>query len=150
MILRSDTESQIALFDERLLCLHEVGNILLEKYDGTFTTCIKQAEKSAVKLLEIIVENFPCFRDETEYNGRSVSLYKRAQILIGDIWNFFGGKGWGEFADIDKITLFADYRIPQVLVYFGVMSYTDELMEKLKKGKHYNTHHLYALSRKGQ
>jgi hypothetical protein len=135
MIMRSDNDVQIPLFEERLSVLHEVGSILLEKYDGTFITCITQAEKSAMKLLNIIVENFPCFRDEAEYNGKSVSLYKRAQILIGDIWNFFGGKGWGEFEDIDQLTMFADYRIPQVLMYFGVLSYSDELMEKLKKGE---------------
>lgn len=39
-----------------------------------------------------------------------VSLYKRAQILIGDIWACFEGKGLGKFDDIDTLTMFADYR----------------------------------------
>lgn len=138
IILRSDNEAQVPLFDERLSVLHEVGEILLKKYNGTFKTCLEMADKSAVKLLELIVDSFPCFRDEAVYNGNAVSLYKRAQILVADIWNFFSGKGWGEFSDIDQITMFADYRVPQVLVYFGAISYSDELMEMLKNGKIFN------------
>lgn len=95
---------------------------------------MKSANKSAVKLLEIVVNSFPCFQDEALYKGKRVSLYKRAQILVADMWNFFDGNGPGEFYDIDKMTMFADYRVPQVLVYFGVMSYSNELMEKLQKG----------------
>lgn len=40
----------------------------------------------------------------------TVAIYKRAQILIGDIWACFRGQGLGQFNDIDTITMFADYR----------------------------------------
>jgi hypothetical protein len=40
----------------------------------------------------------------------AVCLYKRAQILVADIWACFEGQGYGEFNDIDEITMFADYR----------------------------------------
>lgn len=133
--MRGDNEVTIPLFEERLSILHEVGDVLLNKYNGTFLTCIKEADKSAVKLLEIIVDNFPCFQDEAIFKDTKVSLYKRAQILVADTWNFFGGSGLGEFRDINRITMFADYRVPQVLVYFGAMSYSDELMVLLKSGK---------------
>jgi len=39
-----------------------------------------------------------------------VAIYKRAQILIADIWSSFRGTGFGEFRDIDSLTMFADYR----------------------------------------
>ncbi|CAG4950576.1 unnamed protein product [Parnassius apollo] len=132
-ILKGDNSVDIPLFDQRLSILHEVGSILLDKYNGTFETCVKEANKSAVKLLDIVVSNFPCFRDEAIYKDQVVSFYKRAQILVADLWNSFNGASWGEFKDIDKMTMFADYRVPQVLVYFGVMSYSDELIDKLKK-----------------
>ena len=35
---------------------------------------------------------------------------KRAQIFVADVWNRFGGHGYGEFHDIDSLTMFADYR----------------------------------------
>jgi hypothetical protein len=40
----------------------------------------------------------------------TVAIYKRAQILIGDIWACFHDQGLGHFKDIDTITMFADYR----------------------------------------
>lgn len=50
-------------------------------------------------------------------------------------WAFFGGQGDGWFEDIDFITMFADYRVPQVLVHFGAMSYDEHLMGVLKEGE---------------
>lgn len=65
----------------------------------------------------------------------SVSFYKRAQILVGDIWACFKGEGIGKFLDIDYLTMFADYRIPQILLHFGAIRYSNALMTKLESGK---------------
>uniref|UniRef100_A0A182P2V8 Queuosine 5'-phosphate N-glycosylase/hydrolase n=1 Tax=Anopheles epiroticus TaxID=199890 RepID=A0A182P2V8_9DIPT len=140
-ILRSDTEGTKApLLEERVRCLHEVGQVLLERYEGKFENCVRACEGSAVTLLQRIVEHFPCFRDEAvlkhgedKDNETRVSFYKRAQILVGDVWSCFRGEGLGRFEDIDAITMFADYRVPQVLVHFGTVSYGDELMALLKE-----------------
>ncbi len=40
----------IPLFEQRLEHVHEVGRVLLERYDGQFAHAVKQAEGSAVKL----------------------------------------------------------------------------------------------------
>ena len=42
---------------------------VLQKYDGTFVNCIKECEKSAQKLLQIILREFPAYRDIVTYNG---------------------------------------------------------------------------------
>lgn len=131
-VLRSDTAVEIPLLSERVKCLHEVGSVLLENFEGSFINCIKRAEQSAIALLKLIVGNFKCFRDEANYKGHEVSLYKRAQILVADVWACFHGQGVGYFEDIDEITMFADYRVPQSLLYFGVFEYSQELLDKLK------------------
>lgn len=92
---------------------------------------MKQAENSAVKLLNLVVENFKCFKDEAEYKGTVVGIYKRAQILVGDIWACFNKKGLGYFKDINEISAFADYRVPQTLLWYGIFKYSNELLEKL-------------------
>ncbi|XP_077299116.1 queuosine 5'-phosphate N-glycosylase/hydrolase isoform X2 [Arctopsyche grandis] len=133
-ILRSDDDdNQVPLLSTRVKCLHEVGKVLLEKYDGTFKKCIESANKSAISLLNIIVQDFPCFRDEAMFDNQKVVFYKRAQILISDLWSCYDGKSWGDFHDIEKLTMFADYRVPQALVHFGVMEYSRELSEKLER-----------------
>lgn len=135
-ILRGDNESySCPLIKERLDCLHQVGLVLQEQFDGKFLNVIKACENSAVKLLNIVVDNFKCYKDEAVYNGKKIAIYKRAQILIGDIWACFKGKEYGYFKDIEELTMFADYRVPQVLIHFGAMEYTDNLMERLKKGE---------------
>uniref|UniRef100_A0A1B6C8Q7 Queuosine 5'-phosphate N-glycosylase/hydrolase n=1 Tax=Clastoptera arizonana TaxID=38151 RepID=A0A1B6C8Q7_9HEMI len=131
-ILRGDNEILPLLMEERLNSLHEVGSILLNKYEGSFVNCVESCNKSAQNLLQLIVTEFPCFRDEATYKGQRVSFYKRAQILIGDLWSLFNGKAYGEFHDFETLTMFADYRVPQVLVYFGVLGYKDELKKKLQ------------------
>lgn len=114
--------------------MHEVGNKLLDKYDGKFENVVKAANNSAQALLQLVVEEFPCFRDEAMFCGQKVSIYKRAQILVGDVWSCYRGEGLGRFDDIATITMFADYRVPQVLVHFGALEYTIELLDILKSG----------------
>ncbi|XP_060618117.2 queuosine 5'-phosphate N-glycosylase/hydrolase [Anolis sagrei] len=134
-IFRSDTDVPMPLLEERHRVLNETGTVLLEKFGGSFLTCVKKSEKSAQKLLQLVVENFPCFRDESTFQGRKVAFYKRAQILVADTWSVLEGKGDGCFSDISSVTIFADYRLPQVLVHLGAMKYSDELMKKLKEGQ---------------
>lgn len=89
-ILRGDdNETKVPLLEERVKCLHEVGAVLLEKYAGKFESCLTEASHSARRLLRIITDEFPCYRDEAEWNNIGVSLYKRAQILIGDLVTHF-------------------------------------------------------------
>lgn len=68
------------------------------------------------------------------HQEKKVSFYKRAQILVADTWSVLEGKGDGFFGDISSLTIFADYRIPQVLVHLKAMKYSEELMKKLREG----------------
>ena len=47
---------------------------------------------------------------------RVVAFLKRAQIFAADVWNRFGGHGYGEFHDIDALTMFADYRYLHIFI----------------------------------
>lgn len=78
-----------------------------QDFEGSFANCIYNANYSAAALVNLLAESFGCFRDETTFQGRRVRLYKRAQILIADLWACFNGESYGEFHDIDKITMFA-------------------------------------------
>lgn len=78
-----------------------------QRFDGSFINCIEEANGSAAALVNLVVENFPCFRDEAHFDGKTVRFYKRAQILVADLWACFDGGSYGQFHDIDKITMFA-------------------------------------------
>ena len=77
------------------------------KPDMSIVRLIQKADKSADKLVNLLAQHFPSFRDEARFEGRKVRFYKRAQIFVADLWAAFDGKGYGDFGDIDGITMFA-------------------------------------------
>ncbi|KAH8872059.1 Queuosine salvage protein [Schistosoma japonicum] len=117
-IFRSHTAESIPLFDERLNTLKDAGKTLLEHFNGSFKNALFSCDNSAAKLLKLLF-----------------SFLKRAQILVGDMWLCFEGKGFGFFYDIEQITAFADYRVPQVLNYFGVIEYSKDLTTRILNGE---------------
>ncbi|KAF3071114.1 hypothetical protein GL218_00475 [Daldinia childiae] len=135
-VFRSCTEEEIPLLEARLSCLREAGQVLYEKYSCSFTKCVEAANKSAAGLVNLLAKDFNCFRDESRFEGRRkpVRFLKRAQILVADIWACFNGEGYGEFRDIDKITMFADYRVPQILATLGCIGYSPPLFAMIARG----------------
>ncbi|KAF9989813.1 hypothetical protein BGZ75_004815 [Mortierella antarctica] len=134
-IFRSDTKEQIPLLQDRIRVIREAGKVLVEKFGGNFANCIAQAEGSALKLVDIVTSNFSSFRDEAEFCGRKVQIFKRAQILVADLWACFQNETYGKFNDIDEITMFADYRVPQALYHFHCLQYSPELLLVLDRGQ---------------
>lgn len=116
----------------------------------------------------MVTDTFPSFRDESSFQGRkgtsenipdfpkadtrlciAVLLWKRAQILVAEIWAAFhppvtldntlptsphpifpGHRG----PSIYQLTMFADYRLPQILHHLNVLNYSPELMKLLHDG----------------
>ena len=129
--------------DERALKLRELGQALLansgsgsgsgsdsDSFDGLAGNMVKQAGGSAVLLVKLILQHLPGFRDACVYKGRLVHLYKRAQILVADVWAAYGRKtapskegDFYYFTDIGALTMFADYRVPQLLRVLDIMKY---------------------------
>lgn len=127
-ILRGNIE--IPLLEERWKITKDIGKTLIEKFGGNFANLVKKAG-GATKLLDLVLENFSSFDDSSTYGGWSVFFYKRAQLLILDIYQFFGGKGYGGLSDIDQLTACADYKLPQVLRKLGILKYSKELAKKV-------------------
>jgi hypothetical protein len=118
---------RIPLFQKRVEHLREIGTILLEKYDGSFVNLLERVDRSAVTLVREVVANFPSFNDIATYQSKTIYLYKRAQLLAADLYGAFEGQGYGEFTDLDQLTIFADYKIPQVLRHYHVLEYDAHL-----------------------
>lgn len=143
-----------------------------QRFQCSFTTCIREAQGSASALVNLLAENFPCFRDETKFEGKSVRLYKRAQILVADLWACFEGDSYGRFDDIAKITAFAgsqhprpltpallpftyilnpriDYRIPQMLHSLGCIHYSPPLDHHIRQRRPIESGHAWEVQLRG-
>lgn len=91
----------------------------------------------------MVVETFPSFRDQVSLDGRQIRIWKRAQILVADSWAAFypaspelphplypGLRG----PEIQNLTMFADYRVPQILHHLKILTYPPELVTILRNG----------------
>ena len=134
-IFASSNGQVIPLFEKRLAIARQTGNVLTQKYNGQAANVVKAAEQSADKFVNLILRDFPSFRDMATFQSKKIYLLKRAQILVGDVWGALAGQGLGEFKDINRLTCFADYKIPQILRYFGVLEYAPKLLQKIKSEK---------------
>lgn len=131
-ILRPLSDSPaIPLFEARLANAREVGRVLLTRYDGQFTNACDAAAGSAVSLALLLARDFPSFADSAEWQGRQIPFLKRAQICVADLHAAFHGEQWGHFADLDQLTAFADYKLPQLLRRAGALVYTPGLARQV-------------------
>lgn len=51
---------------------------VFQKFGGTFVKCIEISENSAQKLLDIVIKNFPSYRDEAVFEhqkGNSLKIF---------------------------------------------------------------------------
>jgi hypothetical protein len=121
----------IPLFTERLANAREVGRVLLERYQGQFARAIERCGGSAVELALLLAREFPSFNDVAAWQGEPVRFFKRAQICVADLAEAYAGVGWGAFTDLDRLSAFADYKLPQLLRRHSVLTYAPELAEQV-------------------
>jgi hypothetical protein len=126
-------EPGIPLFEERLYIAREVGQVLLARFEGQFSHLIERVGQSGVGLALALAEHFPSFRDVATYHHREVRFLKRAQICVADLHGAFDGRSWGAFSDLEQLTIFADYKLPQVLRHYGALVYAPGLAERVDR-----------------
>ena len=84
---------------------------------------VTEAGGSAQRLAEMLAGGMAMFDDR--------GFYKRAQIVPNDL----ALAGVAEFADLDRLTIFADNLVPHVLRCDGVLVYDEELASRIDKGE---------------
>jgi hypothetical protein len=104
----------IQLLEERAAILREVGEVLVERWDGRFANVLASVS-DADAYLRLLTSEFPRFDD--------VPFWKLAQLSAW-ILHIEGAVQW---PDLDRLTAFADYIVPAALRALGVLRYSDEL-----------------------
>jgi putative queuosine salvage protein len=107
--------------------LNDLGAHVADEHDGRFLGVVKAAGSSAVALAEQLAR-WKCFADTSTYAGRRVPFFKRAQIAASDVH----GAGVASFADLDRLTLFADNLIPHVLRLDGILRFDAALAARIE------------------
>jgi hypothetical protein len=135
---------EIPLLERRVHNLRELGRGLIQiGGERPASALIQAANGSAIALVREVVRCFPSFNDvatwpraSTGLPGNEVRFYKRAQILAGDLAGGLRGSPLGVFHDLDQLTAFADYKVPQVLRQLGILRYSESLASRIATRKH--------------
>jgi hypothetical protein len=84
---------------------------------------VAEAEGSAERLASMLASGMPFFNDP--------GFWKRAQIVPNDL----ALAGVASFADLDRLTIFADNLVPHVLRVDGVLRYDPALAARIDAGE---------------
>jgi hypothetical protein len=123
----------IPLLVERMKVLQEAGRGLLREFEGQFFNVIKRSNHDAIELVRLMCEHFPAFRDTRDLDGNEIIFLKRAQICANDIGHLLAGEGRTQLRNLEHLTAFADYKIPQMLRHFGILRYSEDLSERVDR-----------------
>ena len=135
-VLRGDDGCpSIPLLPERLANLRELGKRLGDRHPGNLAA---SADGSAVTLVQSVLELLPSFRDAGSWQtsdgtAMQVPFYKRAQILAADLAGSLAGTELTIDHDLDRLTAFADYKVPQVLRQLGILHYQPDLAARIHR-----------------
>lgn len=140
-ILKGNIE--IPLFNERYNIIKSTSKIVNNKMNGNFYQYVKNITIDT-KLFDIIVKNFPSFKDERTYNNDTIKLYKLAQLLTSDILHIRELK---ENIEVDYSNLIgcADYKIPQILRGLDLVTYSSELASIVDSKKEIKENSIYEV-----
>ncbi|KAL3930834.1 MAG: hypothetical protein SGBAC_011593 [Bacillariaceae sp.] len=119
--------------EKRAKLLAEVGEGLKKSFNSSAMSFIEAANQDACVLVELILQMFPGFRDIVpSCEGLpTVFFLKRAQIFVGDINAALNLN----LKNMEKLTTFADYRVPQILRHFDILQYQHHLEIIVDEGK---------------
>jgi Potential Queuosine, Q, salvage protein family len=102
--------------------LRSLGRFLAPPRVRRALDLVAEADGSAVRVAGMLAKEMAMFND--------YGFYKRAQILANDL----ALAGVAEFADLDRLTIFADNLVPHVLRCDGVLIYDKALAEHIDGG----------------
>ena len=93
--------------------------------------CFKAfARSGTAEELATELSRWPTWYDISPYEGRAIPLYKRAQIAAADL----ALAGLTDGRDLHRLTLFADNLVPHVLRLDGVLTFDEDLVQRIDAG----------------
>ena len=135
-----DGNIEMPMMSERIEILNEVGEKLSSTYKGDWMNFINQGPRKLYSegegLIERLIVEFPRFDDKSSIDdGQEVHFYKLAQLAFWGIHGELSGAGHFVVEDMEKMSAFADYIVPVALEVMKIISYSDNLKDKIMNGE---------------
>ncbi|HET9102950.1 MAG TPA: queuosine salvage family protein [Solirubrobacteraceae bacterium] len=108
--------------------LNDLGARVASDHGGGFARLVDGAGGSAVSFARAL-GRWPCFADCSRLNGHVLPFLKRAQIAAADL----ARARVVSWADLDRLTMFADNLVPHVLRLDGVLRFAPALVARIER-----------------
>ena len=128
-------KGDLQLTRERSAIVRGVSEVICKKYKGSAIRFVESSNRKLSVLIPKIAQELPSFNDVAYAGSKKIYLWKRAQILGLDIYGAFEGKGKGYFEDPEYATAFPDYKLPQILRFWGIFEYSKSLAKRVDEEK---------------
>jgi hypothetical protein len=129
---------EMPMLDERVAVLNALGTVLVERFDGRFSTWVNSCDRAIFAdgngLLERMRVDFPRFNDVTTYDGHEVQFFKLGQLALWGLHAMYVHLGEPGLRDLHRMSAFADYIVPVALRVMGVMEYSADLDDRINRG----------------
>ena len=106
--------------------LRDVGAHLLAEHGGRYLGVVESV--GSVPTLAGILAGWDSFLDASEYEGRRVPFFKRAQLAAADLRR----AGVADLPGVEQLTAFADNLVPHVLRVDGVLRLDPDLPARIE------------------
>lgn len=131
---------EIPELENRVQVMNEIGGILHEKWSGSFYQILYASRSHAFNegrgFVELLVRDFPRFRDEYIYRDKKIAIYKLAQLAVMALQSSLRlYENFQPFKDCDALTLCADYQLPRSLRDLGILEYDPALTQAVDQEK---------------
>jgi hypothetical protein len=126
-VLEQDPKHELMALYAR--SLRSLGAHVEDEHGGRFAAVADAAAGSAVALVELLAR-WECFADVSRYGSLELPFLKRAQIAACDLHR----AGAARFADLARLTMFADNLVPHVLRLDGILRLAPALQMRIDAG----------------
>lgn len=109
--------------------LRDVGEHLRTAHGGRYLGVAESAD--SIPALAGTLATWDSFADASEYEGRRVPFYKRAQLAAADLRR----AGVADLPGAERLTAFADNLVPHVLRVDGVLHLDPDLTARIEAGE---------------
>lgn len=106
--------------------LRDVGEHLQAEHDGRYLDVVESAD--SIPALAGILAGWDSFADASEYEGRRVPFFKRAQLAAADLHR----AGVADLTGVERLTAFADNLVPHVLRVDGLLELELDLTARIE------------------
>ena len=106
--------------------LRDVGEHLEGDHGGRFLGVVEGAD--SIPALAGVLAGWDSFADVSEYEGRRVPFFKRAQLVAADLHR----AGVADLPGVEQLTAFADNLVPHVLRVDGLLQLDPDLTARIE------------------